>query len=82
MSNRPHTRPRRRLLFIRTQRRVWAALTRTPCALDAELAAELHLSRSTVSRALQALRDIGYIHFERGAVAARTVVIPFYEEHR
>lgn len=79
MSRRPHKRPGRRLLFLRTQRRVWAALTRRPCALDAELAAELHLSRSTISRALQALRDIGYIQFERNAVAAREVIVPLYE---
>lgn len=75
--HRPHTRPGRKLLAIRTYRRVWAALSQTPCAPYPTLARQLRLSTSTVFRATQALRDAGYITFGHGDVNARTVVVPF-----
>lgn len=77
MKYRPHTRPASRLRTVRTTRRVWAALTKTPCADYSALAQQLGLSKSTVFRAAQALRDAGYLTFGHGDVNARQILVPF-----
>jgi hypothetical protein len=60
-------------------RRVWAAVTRTPCATTKALARELGQANSwsSVAAALRILRDAGYIAFEDGAKNARQVIVPF-----
>jgi DNA-binding transcriptional ArsR family regulator len=58
-------------------RRVWAAVTRTPCATVRQLGAQIGMPYGSVSVALRLLRDAGYVHFEDRAGRARTVIVPF-----
>jgi predicted transcriptional regulator len=62
---------------VGTLRRVWAAVTHTPCASVRELATRLDMAHGHVSRALRLLRDAGYIAFADRACRARTVIVPF-----
>lgn len=58
-------------------RRVWSAVTETPCAPTRQLGERLGLSYSYCAAALRLLRDAGYIEFELGSFGGRKVVVPF-----
>lgn len=62
---------------IRTVQRVWAAVTRTPCASVRELACASGLTYGHTSGILRLLRDAGYIDFAPASARARTIVVPF-----
>lgn len=56
-------------------RRVWAAVTRRPCATLRELGAEVGMAPSVVLRHLRALRGLGYVEFEDGRQQGRRIVV-------
>lgn len=59
-------------------RRVWAAVTRQPCATVVALAADANTTFSIAGAALRLLRDAGYVDFSPKSVRARRVIVPFY----
>lgn len=62
---------------VRDVRAVWACVSRHPRAPIAAIGSMLGLSIGMTWRALQALRDAGYIDFDDGAIGARRILVPF-----
>lgn len=60
-------------------RKVWAAVSQQPQATIKELAEIAGIPSGPCRRALAELKKRGYINFSRGAVRARTILIPLWE---
>jgi DNA-binding GntR family transcriptional regulator len=73
------TNPARRNRMYRTMmaRRVWAVVTENPQITLDSLAALTRSSRGRVRTALETLRALGYIDYDKGTAHARKVLIPF-----
>jgi DNA-binding MarR family transcriptional regulator len=64
---------------LRTTRRVWAELSRTPRVSIREIAARIGISHSGVRYAIAMLVAAGYVEHQSGLDRARRVVVPFYK---
>ena len=64
---------------LEVRRAVWREVTKTPCASVTDIAQRVGRGATITAGALYALKCAGYIHFDRNARNARTILLPFGE---